>query len=762
MSDLKGTISLKINVDNQELENLEKRFSALQSKLNNTRQATAGASLGQQAKGSSDIQKTEQLNQRDRKNLEDGLKRQNSILKETESIQKNIQSIIDKQVASADKLVQAYDRIKSASQPPQQPPQPPKPPTTPTTPAGGGPGGPGGIAGTAGTGPFGIKIPGLFKALGLTATGLKTGGEFYKQIETYPERIAQKEANIADMRSEGMRLQMQGKGYEMPLFAPERAKALERARTRVGAEKTSDIVGLGTSILSGAAGGALFGGIPGAIIGGVGGFATSMLNDRKRSMLFDRESYEKEMGSVFAGTYKEQLAAERAKSYEKDMAGQFFQQQSGRFRGLQRQFGLSDQELFLGDKQKGTNESIFGRLTGPGKRFTMDEITGAMQGISAAGGTKSMATGPGAEMAIQMQRNLNLSNAPELLGRVSGATGMGAEQSREQIFRMFAEANRIKLEHPEANKFMESATGIQYRTGGDMGTITGLMSAGVQGTGLQSARGIEAATSAFEQFRQKTGETEGLTGQYKMSSLFGKGLNLQEAAYIANLPIDQLSEDDPIVAKILKDKKNKQTGEKLTVEDLKKEMTRSTFLTEGTEKAAEKYQKSKTKLEGMKEGEEGYEKAKEEMEEARTDFGLKRNVERLLPKNKLERQALLDVEAAAMGGDEGTVKKAQEQYDKIKRQYEQPEKKMTTEALESEASDASGMLYNLKEKASELSDSFSKNSGLTAQANAAALALGHLAQILDKIKDPKAVAEIQKQYEKDKKTPVDTENKGPP
>jgi len=582
-----------------------------------------------------------------------------------------------------------------------------------------------------------LKNLNLKGALGTIGTAVGYAGEINKQIGTYPERIAKREATMADMMSESARLQAQRRGYEMSLFGPERAKALERASTRVEKEKTSDITGLVRNVLLGAAGGALLGGgIPGAIVGGATAFGASMLNDRKRSMLFDQDAYKKEMGSVFSGTYKEQLAAEKARSYQKDLAAQFLEKESNRFTNLQRGFGLSDKELFMGD------QSIFRRLTGPGQRYEMGDITQAMQGLSAAGGTKGIATGQGLETALQMQRNLGLTNAPELMGKISGVTGMGAEGSKEQIFRMFAEASRAKLELPEARQFMETAAGAGYRTGGDLETITGLLSAGVQGTGLQSARGIEAAQSAFEQFRQKTGETGGLTGQYKLAGLFSKGLNLEDAAYISNLPIDQINEDDPVIKDIIE-----KSGGKIKIEDLRKEMSKSTFLTKGTEKAAEKYTAAKQKFEGMKPGQEGYEEAKKEMEEARIGFAKKRNVERLLPQNKPEREALIDIEAAAATGDTEGYKKAQEKYEEIKKKSEETPTGLAEKGKQDRARGEESGLYNLEKQAEALSKAFSDQEGLTVQARSSADGLAHLGKILGEIKDKEILENVKKNLE---------------
>jgi len=724
MSD--NQIKISVNLDSKEFD---QNFKRIMDQVNKMREATSQISRNLGTNNDANTGNFNKSLQKLQTTLSTVTDRTDTFNKSLSVLSKTLDDLSNKAQSAATATTQAA----TAQQTTQQQttggggPTTPQTPTTPTTP--GGPDGGGGVN-------ILNQISSLAKILGTVGTAVATGGQLYKQIITYPERIAQREATMADMMSESARLQSQRRGYEMSLFGPERARALERASERVRGEKATDVTDLIKTVAAGAAGGTFMGGPVGTLIGGGLAFGGAMINDRKRSMLFDQEAYQKEMGAVFSGTYKEQLAAEKARSYQKDLAAQFLESESDRFTTLQRGFGLSDKELFMGD------QSIFRRLTGPNQRYEMGDITQAMQGISAAGGTKGIATGPGLEMALQMQRNLGLTNAPQLMGRISGATGMGAESSREQIFRMFAEASRAKLELPEARQFMETATGMNYRTGGNLETITGLLSAGVQGTGLQSTRGIEAAQSAFEQFRQRTGETGGLTGQYKLAGLFSKGLNLEDAAYISNLPIDQINEDDPVIKDIIE-----KSGGKIKIEDLRKEMSKSTFLTKGTEQAAETYTAAKQKFQSMKPGQEGYEEAKKNMEEARVGFAKKRNVERLLPQSKPEREALIDIEAAAATGDTEGYKKAQEKYEEIKKKSQETPVGLAEGMKQQRARDEEGSLYGLEKQAKELSDAFADQEGLTVQARASAAGLAHLGKILGEIKDKEILENVKKNLE---------------
>ena len=734
-------IKISVNLDSKELD---QKFSGIIKKLQAIREeaakagtavdkATGGASSGQSRTGGAANQAVN-ANQSN-KSLEALQKTLSSLSDRTDTFNKNL-STLAKTLDDLSNKAQSAATNATAAANAQQPATPATPAATPaasTSPAGaisaGGPGGGGGLSGVL------SQISSFSKALGTIGTAVATGGQLYKQITTYPERIAQREATMADMMSESARLQTQRRGYEMSLFGPERTRALERASTRVGAEKVSDITSLAGTVLGGAALGAVGGGIPGALIGGATAFGGAMLNDRKRSMLFNQNAYQKEMGAVFAGTYQEQLAAERAKSYEKDLASQFFQKESGRFRTLQRGFGLSDEELFRGD------QSIFRKAARAG--YDMDTMTQAMQGISAAGGSTKVATG-GAQIASQLQRNLDLTNAPQLLGKISGATGMNEIRSKDEIIRMYAEATRIGLDTSETRDFLQAAADIGYRTGGNLENITNLLSAGVQGAGLEGPRGVEAAQTALEKIRQQTSEMGGLTGQYGISelrskeitkSLGGKSLDMGETAYLLGTDVTKIS--DEYIQNLLEKRGQKAGPEEIKAlkEQIIKGKTKATLRTDEQEKALEEYQK-------VQEGSGVYSpQAKREARfGAEEQFGLVQGTG-FLGLGGPEKGSVIGQMAAGLGGlvSPDLSKKIEE----TQKRYETETGRMVDEEEKSAAMDAAGSLLNLKEQADALTTAFKAN--VTAGENAAKMFqnLGNLADILGKVKDPNELKNIQ-------------------
>lgn len=401
---------------------------------------------------------------------------------------------------------------------------------------------------------------------------------------------------------------------------------------------------------------------------------------------------------------------------------------------MQRGFGLSDEELFKGD------QSIFRRAAKSG--YDMDTITQAMQGISAAGGSTRVATG-GAQIASQLQRNLDLTNAPQLLGKVSGGTGMNEIRSKDEIIRMYAEATRIGLDTSETRDFLQAAADIGYRTGGDLENITSLLSAGVQGAGLEGPRGVEAAQTALEKIRQQTSEMGGLTGQYGIAELKGKeitkslggtGLDMGETAYLLGTDVTKIS--DEYVQTLLEKRGQKAGPEEIKAlkEQIIKGKTKATLRTDEQEKALEEYQKTQ---EGS--GVYSPEAKRAAKFKAEEQFGLAQGTG-FLGLGEPEKGAVLGQMGAGLGGlvSPDLTKKIEE----TKKRYETESSRMVDEEEKSAAMDAAGSLLNLKEQAEALTTAFKAN--VTAGENAAKMFqnLGNLADILGKIKNPDDIEKI--------------------
>lgn len=373
-------------------------------------------------------------------------------------------------------------------------------------------------------------------------------------IRTFGERRTKAEAGITQALSESSRLQSERRGYEMSYYGPERMKAMELTKTRMDAERKKDEAStMGTAVKIGIGLGAVLAAVPtggasltlgAAALGtaGIGLMASGaneiMTNDRKRSMLFDEDAYGKLIGAKGAKTYKEMFEAQKQKDPKKMLAKKFFEQNRQRMLRTQRAFGLSDEELFSGE------ESIYSRASRAG--FSGDIVEQQMMAMQAAGGTTA-AGKQGGIFAAQMARGLNLTNAASLIGKVSGRTGGTAADSRDEIIRMYAEATKLGLNESEVRDLLQTSNQIAYQSGVSGQGIQQIIQEGV---GTKSRRGIEAATSAFQNIRKRTGSMEGLNLQFAMAeygsedfSKFIKGFGGDPKKLTASLAASLSGED---------------------------------------------------------------------------------------------------------------------------------------------------------------------------------------------------------------------------
>ena len=763
-------IKISVNLDSKEFD---QNFKRIMNQVNQLRQATSsvpglGGSAANASSKAGGLNQNINAQQSDRslqglqKTLEGLTGRTDTFNKSLSALSKTLDDLSNKAQQAATATNQAVTAQQAAGG---------------GTGGGGGAGGAGaptlgGAKGTLGQILSAAKVLSTVgSAMSATGAATKFGSQLYGQVTTYPNRIAQREATMSGMMSESARLQQQRRGYETFLYGPERLKAMEGGRQAVKGARAEDIGGLAGTTLAGAGagmvGGAAIGGalglglgtvlapftggasIPlfgaagakigagyGTAIGGATAFGSQMTNDRKRSMLFDQESYQKEMGSVFAGNYKERLAAEKAKSYKKDLAAQFFEQESGRFRGVQRQFGLSDEELFKGD------ESIFRKAGRAG--YDMDTMTQSMQGISAAGGTTKTATA-GAGIAAQMQRNLDLTNAPQLLGKVSGGTGMNEIQSKDAIIRMYAEATRIGLDTSETRDFLQASADTAYRTGGNLESITGLLSAGVQGTGLQSTKGVDAAQNALERMRQQTSEMGGLTGQYGIAALQGKDvtkalggegqeLGRDETATVLGTPIDQLS-DDYLESLLLKRNQKRGPEEiKKLRQSFTKAKTEATTRAPGQEEALKKYYEVNKDPNATRD-----EKLKAYGEATSIMGAVEGSSFSAL--DEVGKKAEMGMKGAALSG--APVAELSDKIEAVKGKYETDRGRMTDKSESQAAMGAAGSLLNLKENSDLLIIAFDKVTKAGENAAAKWAELTNLNSIVNEMKNEKNISEVE-------------------
>lgn len=373
---------------------------------------------------------------------------------------------------------------------------------------------------------FKRTMPNLFGGiLGMAGTGLSAVGNIGSSLAANQRiaNVAQGNA-IQGLVGEQIANIFSGNNIENILFAGQRGTALRAARKEEDSQRTFDYFKLGGGFLgrigAGMTAGALAGSVVpgiGTAIGGIGGGlwgAYDIATDpMKRSMLFDRETYNKLSAQREAAGYQQQYQAELMKNPMYVQAAKAFQARAPQELQLQRAMGLTDEQM-RGFSEAGT--------------FSRQQMIEASAGILGAGGS-TRAARESAFFTNMMQRQYDLTNAPQLIGRLSGAMGSSGE-SQSALMKMLSESFAIGLDssefREENRKFLGVASEMVYRAGaGSQGAaaITGMFGGFVA---EKTGRGLEAAQTAMQTMSNLATQTGGARGalgaQAALREGFGK------------------------------------------------------------------------------------------------------------------------------------------------------------------------------------------------------------------------------------------------
>jgi len=223
--------------------------------------------------------------------------------------------------------------------------------------------------------------------------------------------------------------------------------------------------------------------------------------------------------------------------------------------GTQRQLGLNDEEL-RGNGYGLGGKGFYGKVEDAG--FTDQQGRTAASNIIGAGGSTRSARG-NSITALQAERNLDVTNASQVLGKLSGSIGSDTG-SKDAFIKILAEGTRTGLDgsqyREENRKFIESAATIVNRSGASSseGLDQILSTVGKFFGGDKTTRGIEAGQNAYELYRQKSVEQTGPTGTMRAAGIIKNPvlnkLDTFSRAALFNIPIDQLTVDNPMVQKL--------------------------------------------------------------------------------------------------------------------------------------------------------------------------------------------------------------------
>lgn len=349
------------------------------------------------------------------------------------------------------------------------------------------------------------------------------------------------------------------------MFAPERQRAaqqsVETLRANQSADQTSTGFGLLKSMGIGAAGGGaiggLFGGvgaIPGALIGGTLGLGKGVMDimgdERKRSMALSPFS------STANKRYQSILAEEMVKNYETSYEGQ--KNQNPFKTGAVNDYEQNFQRNLASQRAMGLNNEGF---YGPGgfmqnainSGFTPEMSMQMSSGILGAGGSTRMARD--SAFGMQLERGMDLTNASQVLGSLSGGLG-SSESSKQATIKILAEGMKLGLDDSkfaeENRRFTQLTAEIVARSGATTDSDFERVAGGFgKFLGENTNMGIAAAKGAYEQFQDVSQATTGPRGVMRAAGFMSdpnlSKLSTMTKQALMQVPEEQLNEDNPLV-----------------------------------------------------------------------------------------------------------------------------------------------------------------------------------------------------------------------
>lgn len=353
------------------------------------------------------------------------------------------------------------------------------------------------------------------------------------------------------------------------IFAPERERAARQSLETMNANKNADIASTGFGLLKniggGMAGGAALGGAVGAFGGPIGAGAGAMIgggiglgkglmgilgDERQRSMLMSpfSDTAKKRYGSILAedmvNDYSTSYEGQKKQSPFKTAAAGEYEQNWQRNLNAQRQMGLTN-EGFYG-KNGFLNKNISAGFTGEMGL----EMSGSILG---AGGSTRMSRD--SAFGNQMSRGMDLTNAGNVLGTLSGGLG-SSESTKQATIKILAEGMKLGLDDSkfaeENRKFAQMTAEIVARSGAGTESDFERVSGGFgRFVGENTGAGLTAAKGAYEQYQQISQSTTGPRGVMRAAGFMAdKDLNkvsTMTKQALMQLPEEQLNTNHPVV-----------------------------------------------------------------------------------------------------------------------------------------------------------------------------------------------------------------------
>lgn len=404
------------------------------------------------------------------------------------------------------------------------------------------------------TGQAGLVLAGILAA----AKGMKMVGQAYVDYNRMPlESAGQRGSATQGIYGREINAAYGGTQMSEMAFMPEKQQAAGMSGTALQSQKAfsegTSATGMGGAMLR-----------QGKIGHAILGFGMGLVGD-----IFDEKSRQYDLsqlknvpglrgiGKRFDEAYQSRNAEQYAKDYAKateDMKAQNplktaavdeFQANYQRNLAFQRSTGL-DYQSFSG--KGGFRENAIN------SGFTDQMAMDAAGGILGSGGSTRMAQG-GSVLSLQAQRNFDMTNSNQVLGKISGQMG-DTESSRQVFIKMLAEGSKLGLDssqfREENRRFMDAASTIVERTGStSQDDIQRILQQFGGFVGSPTIKGMEAAQTAFQTYNSATSQTQGPQGVMRSAAFMRDpiigGMAGPDMAALAGIDMEHLNTDHPVI-----------------------------------------------------------------------------------------------------------------------------------------------------------------------------------------------------------------------
>lgn len=256
------------------------------------------------------------------------------------------------------------------------------------------------------------------------------------------------------------------------------------------------------------------------------------------------KEYNSLLAKEFAKNFQTALQAEQETNPLKKLAAQTYSENYMNYLQTQRSLGLNYNTFHAagGFREKTLNAGFTDQLAG-----------GMSQEILGAGGSTRM--GRESTFGLQLQRNMGMTNAGQLLGTLSGGIG-NAEATKQATIKILAEGMKLGLDDSkfaeENRKFSMAVAEIIARSGATTGADFGRLSEGFGRFNAENTtRGLEAAQGAYQEFQQLSSTTTGPRGMQQAAGLLGdpelKKLSVKEKQALMKIPDEELNSDNMLL-----------------------------------------------------------------------------------------------------------------------------------------------------------------------------------------------------------------------